>query len=270
MNNFRGIIVLSSLIGVFGSLPVAGQDLPSSLSFTSAGSFGSPVSSGSDSVFLIDNDLTNGYEAGFDTYGAPSFLSPTGPSGAAAFQWGVAASGSSFPHTSALAFLPETVSAAKAEESFKIATLFYRNGTINGGTGVSAVDLAMRLSFSRPSGMAPIDVLLHADLINTPNGSDPVASADIVSLRNPSTEINFKDGTGNRYYLELTFQVDQDTMDGTLSTADQFHVFEGGGGTATLLGRFTTEQYVSPVPEPSAAGLLGFAVVLLAARRKRN
>jgi hypothetical protein len=57
-------------------------------------------------------------------------------------------------------------------------------------------------------------------------------------------------------------------MDGTLSTQDQFRVFEGGQGRADLLGRFTTTPGVTAVPEPSAA-LLGLLGSLLFFRRKR-
>ena len=76
--------------------------------------------------------------------------------------------------------------------------------------------------------------------------------------------MNFTDAAGNTYYLELSFRVDQDTLDGTLSTPDQFKVFEGGQGRAELLGRFTTQL----IPEPSSALLSLFGLVA-ALRRKR-
>ncbi len=77
-------------------------------------------------------------------------------------------------------------------------------------------------------GLPQIKVGFTADLINTLNGDDPVASADVVSLRNMSDALHFTDESGNKYYLELSFQVDQDTIDGTLTSAKEFRVFEGG------------------------------------------
>lgn len=257
------------IFGLSGSAALIAQQLPSHLTFTSSGSFANPVLQGSSSAYLIDNDLTNGYEQGFDTTGVPSGIYPVGPAGSAAFQWGTASTSASFPFTSSLAFVPASISGAAPETSFNIATLYYRNGTINSGSGATAIDIGMQLAFPQPSGMSPINVNFTADLINTPNSSDQIASADIVSLRNMSAPVDFTDRSGNRYFLELTFQVDQATIDGTLSSAKEFRVFEGGGGTASLLGRFTTTP-VSPVPEPSAAVLLGFAGMLLAYRRKRD
>ena len=72
--------------------------------------------------------------------------------------------------------------------------------------------------------------------------------------------------------MEVTFQVDQDTIDGTLSSQDEFRVFEGGQGSATLLGRFTTSPIgftgQLAVPEPSTA-LLGALGMFFLLRRRR-
>jgi len=119
-------------------------------------------------------------------------------------------------------------------------------------------------------GLPQIKVGFTADLINTLNGDDPVASADVVSLRNMSDALHFTDESGNKYYLELSFQVDQDTIDGTLTSAKEFRVFEGGWHClpASLLGRFTTSP-INPVPEPATA-LLSLAGMVLLLRRKRD
>lgn len=130
----------------------------------------------------------------------------------------------------------------------------------------------MTVSFSQPLGLDPINVVFGTDLINTVNNNnDPVGSADIVSLRDRVASLDFFDTYGNRYYMELTFQVDQSTIDGTLSSADQFRVFEGGQGSATLLGRFTTTPVGftgTLVPEPSSA-VLGALGMLFLFRRRR-
>jgi len=245
-----------------------GQTLPGSLSFSVSGAFGNGVNESSNSLLYADNNLTNGYNSGMDLQDAPASLNPTGPTGSAAFQWGQASTYSDYSHSSALWFSPIAANNVVAGQYFNIGSLFYRNGTIKSNTGASAVDLTLNLSFSSPSSIAPVSAVYTSDLINSTNSNDPVASADIVSLRNLAAPLDFTDAAGNRYYLELTFQVDQDTMDGTLSTQEEFRVFEGGQGRADLLGRFTTTPGVMAVPEPSAA-LLGLVGSLLFFRRKR-
>lgn len=240
------------------------QNLPSSLSFTVSGAFENGVGQSNSSILIADNDLTNGYAPGMDQTDAPSSLDPSGPAGAAAFQWGVAAAGSNYPHTSALWFEPIDAVNVAPDQYFNLGSLYYRNGTIKSETGATSVNLALNLNFSTPSGLPAANVSFTSDLINSPNGNDPVASADTVSLRNSGAPLNFTDAAGNAYFLELTFRVDQDTIDGTLSTQDRFRVFEGGQGRADLLGRFTT----CPIPEPSSALLSVFGMVALL-RRKR-
>ena len=244
------------------------QNLPGSLSFTVSGSFENGVGQGKNSILTADNNLTDGYAKGMDLHDAPASLNPTGPTGSAAFQWGTAATDSDYAHSSALWFQPLAAANVAANEYFNIGSLYYRNGTINSGTGASAVDLALLLNFSNPSGLSPISVSFTNDLINTVNTSDAMASADIVSLRNLGTPLNFTDPSGNSYFLGLTFKVDQSTIDGSLSSQNQFRVFEGGQGRADLLGRFTTTPGAMAVPEPSAA-ILTVLGALAMLRRKR-
>ena len=256
-----------SIISVFALSPESvAQSLPGSLRFSIEGSFVNGQADSSNSILIADNDLSNGYAPGFDTTDAPSALSPSGTEGSAAFQWGEAARNSDYAHSSALWFQPLTVSNAIAEQSFELGYLSYRNGTIKSRTGATWVDLALTLSFAQPLGLDPVSVVFGSELINTVNTNDAIASADIVSLRNLAAPIQFTDKAGNQYFLELTFKVDQDTMDGTLSSQDQFRVIEGSQGTATLIGRFTTTPVC--IPEPSAA-LLGGLGILLLLRRKR-
>ncbi len=249
----------------------SGQTLTSNLSFNVDGAFGNGVAQSSNSLLIVDNDLSNGYNAGMNLTDAPSHLNPTGPVGSASFQWGEAATWTAYPHSSALWFTPLSVSGALPEQSFTLGYLNYRNGTIASGTGASSVDLSVNLGFS-DSNISPLSVNYTMQLENTLNGDDPVASADIVRLGNLSAPIEFTDASGNRYYLELTFRPDQTTLDGTLSTQNEFRVFEGAQGSAELVGRFTTTPVSAggpAVPEPSSL-LLGALGSLLLFRRRRD
>lgn len=263
-----GFLTILGIIFAIFEINASAQNLPGSLSFTVAGSFGNGVAEGSNSILIADNNLTNGYAAGMDLTDAPVTLNPAGPAGSAAFQWGTAAGWSAYPHTSALWFEPLSGVNIAPNQYFNLGYLYYRNGTIQSGTGASSVDLALNLNFTNPSGITPATTSFTSDLVNSVNTSDPVASADTVSLRNPGSPLDFTDASGNRYYLELTFKVDQNTLDGTLSTPDQFRVFEGKQGRADLLGRFTTTPGVMAIPEPSSA-LLAVLGALALLRRKR-
>lgn len=240
------------------------QVLPGALSFSVSGSFENGIGQGATSILITDNNLTDGQAPEMDLHDSPAVLSPSGPSGSAAFQWGLAADWTAYPHASALWFQPLDVVNVSADQSFNLGFLHYRNGTIQSETGASSVDLALQLNFSNPSGLSPLSTRFTSDLINSVNSDDPIASADLVSLRNSAAPLNFTDSSGNQYFLELTFKVDQTTMDGSLSTIDEFKVFEGSLGRAELIGRFTT----SPIPEPSSA-MLGVLGMLALFRRKR-
>lgn len=267
------IAPMAMLCTIIAPQNAAAQNLPSSLGFSIEGSFINGTAESYNSILITDNDLTNGYRSGFDLEDAPATLNPTGPIGATAFQWGTPSSTSSYPHASALWFQPLAVSNAAAETTFDLGYLYYRNGTIKSDSGASWVDLAMTLSFSQPLGLDPISVVFGNELVNTTNSRDPVASADIVTLKNLAAPLNFRDSAGNQYYLELTFKVDPDTIDGTLSSQEQFHVFEGTQGSATLMGRFTVDPVGSlgtngGVPEPSSALLGGIGLLILLRRRR--
>lgn len=268
---------LMALLGLVSALDLAeAQQMPSTLQFVVAGSFANGSAESSNSVLITDNDLTNGYKSGWDMIDTPAALNPTGPAGSAAFQWGTAASSSvssTYLHPSALWFQPLNIGALPPEQSFQLGYLYYRNGTIKPNSGAASVDIAMTLAFSQPLGIDPISVSFGTELINTQNSTDPIASADIVRLNNAVESLNFQDNLGNRYYMELTFAVDQDTIDGSLSTTDEFRVFEGKMGRATLMGRFTTDP-IGPlgdtpmVPEPSSVLMGGLGLLFLLHRRR--
>lgn len=250
-------------VALTGSFALKASAQP--LDFTVEGSFSNPVKESSKSVSRIDNDLTDGYAPGIDTYLAPSLVNPEG---AAAFEWGKKASFAAFPHTSGLLFDPSLTVSAVPDQEFVFGSLWYRNGTILDKTGMQSVDLTLEFDFAPALGITPNpqSVTYGLSLVNTLNTKDAVASADIVRLNNTFAPLNFTDAQGTQYFMEVGFRVDPTTLNNTLSTPTEFRVLEGGNGRADLVGRFTT----APIPEPSSAMLVGLAAIGLLRRSRRR
>jgi hypothetical protein len=253
--------LLSLSIAPMISAQVLAPDL--SLSFGVTGSFSNPDTFGSRPRIRIDNNLTNGYVDGFDNHLGPAI---TNLVGAAAFQWGRPAKSSAFPHASALWFAPEVGITAIPEEHFTLGFLYYRNGTILADSGALGVDFNLSLGFSPNSSLATQNTSFRFNIIDTLNNDDPIASADIIQLNNHGMPLSFTDEAGNQYFLELSFRVDENTLNNTLSTPSEFRVKEGGVGSAELVGRLT----VTPIPEPGSAALLLLGLFSGVLRRRRK
>jgi len=189
--------LMSAILALTLTSSFALQANAQTLDFTLEGNFSNAVNEGAKSVSRIDNDLTNGYVAGMDTYLAPSLVNPEG---AAAFEWGTRASFAKFPHTSGLLFDPEVTVAAVPDQEFVFGSLWYRNGTILDKTGVQAVDLTLDFEFVPALGITPTpqSVTYGLTLVNTLNTKDAIASADIVRLNNTLAPLNFTDAQGTQ------------------------------------------------------------------------
>ena len=253
----------SILVLAFAAVcPLSAQTIGASslLNGSVSSSFTNPIAEPPNSnsfAYVIDNNLTNGV--------AP-VLTPipfTAVAGASAFSWGTASSNNT--DTSALWFRPGSFSNVALETPFEIGRLYYRNGTIISGTGASQVNLSMALNFSSPLLQNPTQMINSTlMMVNTPNTNDPVASADIVEIGSPASLLTFTDPSNRHYFLELTFQVDKDATDGSLSDQNTFRVFEGDTGQAVLMGRVT----VAPIPEPGGAILIAAAGLAFLLRRR--
>ena len=253
-------IILTAVFGIGSFAHGQAIDSGTLLNGSVSSSFTNPISEppgNSSFVYSIDNNLLNG---------VPAVLSPipfTAVAGASAFSWGTAAGRND--DTSALWFRPGSFSNVALEAPFEIGRLYYRNGTINSGTGASQVDLSLLLNFSSPLLTNPTQTISSTlMMINTLNTSDPIASADIVKLGSPASLLTFTDPDNRNYFLELSFQVDQNATDGSLSDFDKFRVFEGETGQAVMMGRVT----VAPIPEPGGALLIAAAGMALLLRRR--
>ena len=261
MNVIPRVVVVA---GCLLSASLNAQTLPftNPTSITVQGAFKNASGESASSALIIDNQLDDGYAAGSDLYFAPDTLLPTASLGNAFFQWGTASSPED--HSSALWFQRLYSSNVGPETVFNLGYLYFRNGTIDSGSGVSDFDLEFALarpSISLPYNLNPIYTTYGASILDTPDTGTTAANADAVVLQDRFFKTNYVDAEGNPYYIKIAFA--NATGDGSLATPGVFSVTEGNAGRATVTGVFTT------VPEPSAAvlGALGSAFLL---RRRRN
>lgn len=136
-----------------------------------------------------------------------------------------------------LSFTPEAFETVTPNVWFKFGQLEMLNGTTFYDSEASEVTLSVNLALSQPS----LNFTTHIDLglTSTENTSDRLASADIVKLNNPTTDVRVTiDGV--EYRLELAWA----TLDpgAGVVQGDKFLIFEGATAKAELRARFTSNR----------------------------
>ena len=162
--------------------------------------------------------------------GTSQFTWGTGVNGSAPSRFSFAPANFDITINSGFIFGPR---ARNDREVFSLGRLTYFNGAIAGGSGANAVELRNRIDLTRPIA-ATGTIAVPLTMINTPNTSDPNASADIVNLpRNlPPTALLTSPGVG----LVTVDAVGFGNVSGSgFTTTDRFHVREGASAQADLL-----------------------------------
>ncbi len=136
-----------------------------------------------------------------------------------------------------LTFTPEHFDTITPNTWFNFGQLLLLNGTTFYDSEASGVTLSVNLSLTQPA----LNVTTHIELglISTENTSDRLASADIVELDNPTTDVRVTiDGVS--YRLELSWT----TLDpgAGVVQGNKFLVFEGATASAVLRARFTSNH----------------------------
>ena len=96
------------------------------------------------------------------------------------------------------------------------------------------------VSLSSPVAAGPTAIPIQMNLINTPNTSDPVASADYVFLPGNLPPITLTSVGGAPITIEAA-GFGNATANG-FTAINQFHVFEGASASADLFGRIAVRS----------------------------
>lgn len=136
-----------------------------------------------------------------------------------------------------LTFKPEEFNTIVPNQWFNFGELMMLNGTTYYDSEATGVTLSVNLALTQPA----IDLTTHINLgfTSTPNTDDRLASADMVTLKNPTTDVNLIiDGV--EYRLELSWET-LDPGSGVVQ-GNNFLIFEGATAQARLRARFTSNH----------------------------
>lgn len=164
----------------------------------------------------------------------------------------------------------------KPDTEFKLGRLTFHNGTIAAGTGADSVDLTLAIGFDPvPEKNFNLKSTMH--IINTPNTSDPVASADTVTIGGFSFTFNVLEGQTASVDLmgKLTTGLSALATGAVASGADMFNPspFDPDPVFSLILTGLANPSsggFVSTVPEPASLLLVATGLLWLALRYRRR
>lgn len=187
--------------------------------------------------------------------------------GSSSFAWG---SGS----PSTLSFAASAFDATP-DTSFKLGTLTFRNGTIARGSGADAVTFNARLHFDNvPENDFTLSSIFS--LVNTVNTSDPVASADQVSIGSWGYTFNVFEGVTAS--VDVMAKLSTGLVPSTNGTENgaarqgDFQFESTPSYTLSIVGlvNATTGGSVTPIPEPGTLLLYCFGLVGIGLRARQT
>jgi hypothetical protein len=137
-----------------------------------------------------------------------------------------------------MTFNREQFSGVSPNADFTLGSLVILNGTTFNDSEATSVTLKLVLNLTQPATQSST-VNVNFTMLSTPNTSDRLASADTVTLSNPTTSFTVVNG-GVTYTLQLKF-VSLDTNSGTVS-GNTFYIYEGASASAALVGQFKANK----------------------------
>lgn len=235
-----------------------------------------PVLRGADKSLTVQDGISWGWRMDKATIGATAgkFDNPSpstavvGGVGTNAFSWGSGDPSSLNFNANAFDTKPDT--------EFKIGTLSFHNGTIAAGSGADAVDLTISFAFDN---VPEKNFGLKAKMVltNTPNTSDPKASADQVSIGGFNFTFNVLEGATATVDLmgKLTTGLTALPTGAKPSGAELFDSlpFDSDPFYSLILTRFANPSaggFIGALPEPSNMLVFALGLVILLQMRWRR
>jgi hypothetical protein len=137
-----------------------------------------------------------------------------------------------------MTFNREQFSGVSPNTDFTLGSLVILNGTTFNDSEATSVTLKLVLNLTQPASQSGT-VNVNFTMVSTPNTSDRLASADTVTVSNPTTSYTVVSG-GVTYTLQLKL-VSLDSSSGTVS-GNTFYIYEGASASATLVGQFKSNK----------------------------
>jgi hypothetical protein len=162
--------------------------------------------------------------------------------------------------------------APKVGDVFKLGTLTYHNGATNVNSPIDKIDLDIAMSFTN---ISEENFSYHSTLgiINTPNTTDPAASADYVAFTTGGFPASFRVLEGATASADIMAKLTP-ILDVTPAASpsvegdrtESFSSVSGAEGFNLTLVSFanpTVGGFIGPIPEPSTYALMGAGGLLL-------
>ncbi|WP_038162818.1 choice-of-anchor K domain-containing protein [Verrucomicrobium sp. BvORR106] len=127
---------------------------------------------------------------------------------------------------------------AAANTEFSLGELMILNGTTFSDSEATSATLRLTLALTQPVTQNGT-VNINYTMVSTPNTSDRLASADTVTVQNPTTSFSVTTG-GVTYTLQVRL-VSLDADSGVV-TGNTFYIYEGSSARAALMGKFVSNK----------------------------
>ena len=125
-----------------------------------------------------------------------------------------------------------------ANTDFALGEFVILNGTTFNDSEATSATLNIALSLTQPVTQSG-NVALSLSMVSTANSSDRLASADTVTINNPTTSFTVTTG-GVTYTLQVRL-VSLDTDNGVVS-GNTLYIYEGASARAALVGKFVSNK----------------------------